>query len=128
MARLTAGVWERPVATATHPGGAGLRALGVLLLVIPFLPVTTVFGPYADARGPFGPVDWVLGSGIFLTGTWLAGMLAPPGLLRALRRRGRGLAARLRPTALPLVLAAAGAALVTISVVVFRCRPVMVDE
>jgi hypothetical protein len=127
MAGVAAGVWARPVAAA-HRGGAGFRAVGVLLLVIPFLPVATVFGPSADARGLFGPVDWVLGSGIFLTSTWLAGMLAPPRLLGAVRRRGRALAARLRPAALALALAAAGAALVTIAVVVFRCRPVMVDE
>src|SRR2546427_7621938 len=128
MARLMAGAWDRPVVTTTRRGEAGFRAVGVLLLVIPFLPVAAMFGPYADARGLFGPVDWVLGTGIFLPGTWLAGMLTPPGLLRALRRRGRALAAWLRPAALPLVLAAAGVALVTISVLVFRCRPVMVDE
>src|SRR2546425_6622295 len=128
MARLMAGAWDRQVVTTTRRGEAGVRAVGVLLLVIPFLPVAAMFGPYADARGLFGPVDWVLGTGIFLTSTWLAGMLAPPQLLRALRRRGRALASWLRPAALPLVLAAAGVALVTISVVVFRCRPVMVDE
>src|SRR5438046_6086477 len=128
MARVMAGAWDRPVVTTTRRGEAGFRAVGVLLLVIPFLPVAAMFGPYADARGLFGPVDWVLGTGIFLTGAWLAGMLTPPRLLRALRRRGRALAARLRPAALPLVLAATAIALVTISVVVFRCRPVMVDE
>src|SRR5437879_8087390 len=128
MARVMAGAWERPVVTTTRRGEVGFRAVGVLLLVIPFLPIAAMFGPYADARGLFGPVDWALGTGIFLTGTWLAGMLAPPRLLRVLRRRGRALAAWLRPAALPLVLVAAGIALVTISVVVFRCRPVMVDE
>jgi len=128
MARLMAGAWERPVVTTTRRGEAGFRAVGVLLLVIPFLPVVAMFGPYADVQGLFAPADWALGTGIFLTGTWLAGMLAPPRLLRALRRRGRALAAWLRPAALPLVLVAAGVALVTISVVVFHCRPVMVDE
>src|SRR6266702_616711 len=88
MARLTAGAWDRPVVTTTRRGEAGFRVVGVLLLVIPFLPVAAMFGPYADARGLFGPVDWVLGTGIFLTSTWLAGMLAPPRLLRAFRRRG----------------------------------------
>src|SRR5437773_10351333 len=128
MARLMAGAWDRPVVTTTRRGEAGFRVVGVLLLVIPFLPVAAMFGPYADARGSCGPVDWVLGTGIVLAGAWLAGVLTPPRLLRALRRRGRALAARLRPAALPLVLAAAGVALVILSVVVFRCRPVMVDE
>src|SRR5207244_8525571 len=128
MARLMAGAWDRPVVAPTRRGEAGFRVVGVLLLVIPFLPVVAMFGPYADVQGLFAPADWALGTGIFLTGTWLAGMLAPPQLLRALRRRGRALASWLRPAALPLVLVAAGAALVTISVVVFRCRPVMVDE
>ena len=108
MARLMAGAWERPVVTTTRRGEAGFRAVGVLLLVIPFLPVVAMFGPYADVQGLFAPADWALGTGIFLTGTWLAGMLAPPRLLRALRRRGRALAAWLRPAALPLVLVAAG--------------------
>ena len=75
-----AGAWERPVVTTTRRGEVGFRAVGVLLLVIPFLPIAAMFGPYADARGLFGPVDWVLGTGIFLTSTWLAGMLAPPRL------------------------------------------------
>src|SRR5207245_3820595 len=83
MARLMAGAWDRPVVTTTRRGEAGFRTVGVLLLVIPFLPVAAMFGSYADARGLFGPVDWVLGTGIFLTSTWLAGMLAPPQLLRA---------------------------------------------
>src|SRR5207247_1022622 len=82
----------------------------------------------ADTRGLFGPAGWVLGSTIFATGAWLAGMLAPPRLLRALRRGGGALAVWLRPAALPLVLAATGTVLVTIAVVVFHCRPVMVDE
>src|SRR2546426_9881565 len=106
MARLMAGAWDRPVVTTTRRGEAGFRAVGVLLLVIPFLPVAAMFGPHADPRGLFGPVDWVLGTGIFLTRPWLARMLAPPQLLRALRRRGRALASWLRPAALPLVLAA----------------------
>ena len=120
--------WDRPAVAVTRRSEVGFRAVGVLLLVLPFFPVAATFGPYADARGLFGPVDWVLGTAIFLTGTWLAGMLAPPRPLRALRRRGRALARWLRPAALPLALGAAGVALVTISVVVFRCRPVMVDE
>ena len=128
MARLMAGVWDRPVAIGMRPGGAAFRAAGVLLLALPFLPVATIFGPYADTRGLFGPAGWVLGSTIFATGAWLAGMLAPPRLLRALRRGGGALAVWLRPAALPLVLAATGTVLVTIAVVVFHCRPVMVDE
>ena len=106
------------------------RTAGVLLVVVPFVPVERIFGPLGDgAQGYVGPGEWLLGLFVFGSVGWLLAR-ALPGLPRRLRRSLQEAARRLagmRHPALPILLVLAGVILL-VSWTAFRQRPLLVDS
>lgn len=106
------------------------RAAGLLLVVVPFVPIERIFGPLGDtAQGYVGPGEWLLGLFVFGSVAWLLARMLP-GLSGRLARwfdAGTGWLAKTRRPALPILLALTGV-LLLVSVVAFRHRPLLVDS
>lgn len=125
----------RPPASAGHGPGPGsgptvealYRALGVLLLAIPFVPLRRLFGPLEGAGALVPPGEWALGLAIFGVVAWLVAMFGG-----ARVPSGRSVAAWLERGesgvwrgGLSVVLAAA---LVAASLVAFHRTPHLIDS
>lgn len=82
--------------------GVLLRAAGLFLLAVPWLPLRRIFGPLEGAEALPAPGDWALGLAVFVPMAWLvARAAAVPSVRAAARRLRRGAAgmAKLPPTA-----------------------------
>lgn len=106
------------------------RTAGVLLVVVPFVPIERIFGPLGDsAQGYVGPGEWFLGLFVFVATGWLLARTLP-GLPKRLGRwfdAGAERLAALRYPALPILLGLA-AILLLVSWTAFRHRPLLVDS
>ena len=105
-----------------------LRALGVLLLAIPFVPLHAIFGEVKGDAAYVPPGEWVLGLAIFGVVAWLVASVLGDRLHGAADRAGAWIGARR-----PATLAAAGVlalacVLLAVSMFVFRHRPHLVDS
>lgn len=109
-------------------GNTLLRIFGVLLLVIPFVPLREIFGETKGASAYLPPGEWALGLAIFGVGAYLLSSALEGRILASVSRAGRVLGARR-----PAELAAGGggilaAILCSVSWFVFRHRPQQVDS
>jgi len=101
------------------------RLLGAALLLVPLLPMRTLFGPYEDVERLVDPAQWLLGAAIVAACAWLLGLpVAPESLLRKTERGIRPLAERIGVLG-PALLAVL---LTWVSWSVFRHRPLLVDS
>lgn len=104
-----------------------LRLAGAVLLAAPFVPISAIFGESAGLSALVPPGEWILGIAIFGCVAWLVAAFAGERLEAAVD------AARARvPTtsraAAPIAGAAMAALLATVSALVFRHRPLLVDS
>jgi len=105
--------------------GIALRALGVFLLLIPFVPIGALFPSFPDETKLVPPGQWLLGAAIFLVGAWLVCLIpAPAGVVD----RGGSWIRRLTPHAREIAVSALVAILLCVSWFVFRHRPLLVDS
>lgn len=106
-----------------------VRGLGLLLILVPFVPLEPLFGPLDDGVGrPVPPAEWLLGLFVFGASGWLLARLLPrlpSALASSLRRLDTDPAGRRLPALLVGLLAVV---LVTVSFLVFRHRPLLVDS
>jgi 4-amino-4-deoxy-L-arabinose transferase-like glycosyltransferase len=119
---------DRPVAGSHGVSGIGLRAAGVLLLVLPFLPLRALFGQISRTGWLLDPSEWLLGIFMFGALAWLGALLVP-GFARRVRQSLSGLGER--PGDRSVVLAGLAILLVLLFVVstfAFARRPLLVDS
>lgn len=106
----------------------GLRFAGLVLLVVPFLPLKRLFGPLEGAGPLVGPGEWALGLAIFAVLAWLLARLLPEAATRrpfaAVTVRGDGASGRWAGVSLAVL----AALLLAVSWLVFRHRPLLIDS
>ncbi|HKK08837.1 MAG TPA: glycosyltransferase family 39 protein [Gemmatimonadota bacterium] len=111
--------------TVTERGSVALRALGLLLILVPFVPIRALFGTVPDASKLVTPGQWLLGTGIFLVTAWLVCLIPASG---GLGRRARTWAGRVAPWTRAVTLVILAVLLPCVSWFVFRHRPLLVDS
>ncbi len=103
-------------------GRALAKLSGAALLIIPFIPIATIFGPFPDEQGLFTPAEWALGGAIVAT---LAAII-PPQIPDAVER---GFARLMNLRSLPLLLMGLlGFASVLSTSLLFKRSPLLIDE
>lgn len=101
------------------------RLLGLALLLLPLLPMRTVFGSYEDVGRLVEPTQWLLGAGIVVACAWLLSLPSVPRDLAGISLRwSRPAVDRLRFIALAVLVVL----LTWISWSAFRHKPLLVDS
>jgi hypothetical protein len=104
------------------------RAAGLFLIVVPFLPLRRLFGGLEGASILVPPAEWMLGISICGALAWLVALLLEELLDRGVRLRWPLPAAPSRPAIVCGLLLAVLVSLLTVSRLVFRGRPHLVDS
>lgn len=102
-----------------------MRVVGLILLLIPLLPLRALFGPVPWGGALMGPGSWLLGAGIFVAGGWLLSLPpVPQRALEAVAVRGERWARQVVALGMVLLLVE----LLSFSWSVFAHRPLLVDS
>lgn len=115
-------------------GGVLLRLAGGFLLLVPWLPIRSLFGARPGDGGLVAPSTWALGTAIVVAAGWLAARASEAGPGREAGRKVRELVGRFRARVArtgsvgAVALLALAGALVGVSVFLYGGKPLFTDS
>ncbi len=105
-----------------------IRLLGLLLLIVPFLPIRNIAGELRGTHFAVTPTEWLLGVAIVFAASWLMSVLLPEQFLDRLAQISARLFAVEGRSYVTVLLGLLTAGLTLSSFLVFHNRPVIVDS
>ena len=114
--------------TRMSPGGIGLRAAGWLLLIVPFIPLRTLFDDPPGTTWLIPPGEWLLGLLVFVTAGGVVAWMFPEAVER-LAHAGRSALERPRTRTFRVAgLALLATILFVVSTYAFSRSPLLIDS